>query len=226
MPIDRDNQWTSNIKVVLDYAMEQNDKGNPFPIWATCLGYQAVLYLTADRKDNMTVMTEVFGQHGLTGPLYVKNNNSALIKALSPAEYQDVTEGDGILWFHQRWAITVKTFQETNELNKFWKLISTSPTKGGVEQVSTVEAFNYPFFMTQYHPEKNSYEWRINPTRSYNAISIEQKLINQFTKVARMNKNRMDEDEWKKRWIYNYNPVFTPDEYYFPVVYVFDERGL
>jgi hypothetical protein len=39
MPIDRDNQWTSNIAYILDYANKQNKAGNPFPIWATCLGY-------------------------------------------------------------------------------------------------------------------------------------------------------------------------------------------
>ena len=222
MPIDRDNLWTSNVQVIVDYAIEQNDKGNPFPIWATCLGYEAILYLFANRKDNMTVLTEVEGQHGLTCPLNVKSNNSALIKALSPEEYKGVTEGDGLLWFHQTWAITVKTFEETESINKFWRLVSTSPTGGGVEQVSTVEAFNYPFFMTQYHPEKNSFEWRINAKRTYNAISVEQKMINQFTKVARLNQNRMSEDEWRKRWIYNYDPIYTPDSYYFPVVYTFD----
>ena len=57
MPIDRDNQWTSNIQVMFDYANKQNDAGNPFPIWATCLGYEAALYLFANQKDNMTVLT-------------------------------------------------------------------------------------------------------------------------------------------------------------------------
>jgi gamma-glutamyl hydrolase len=92
--------------------------------------------------------------------------------------------------------------------------------------VSLVEAYNYPFFMSQFHPEKNSYEWRIDARRSYNAVSIEQKFINQFTKVARLNQNRMEEEEWRQRWIYNYSPIFTPEDYYFPVVYLFDERGL
>jgi len=59
MPIDRDNQWTSNIQVILDYAIEQNDKGNPYPIWATCLSYEAIMYLYSGRKDNMTVLTGV-----------------------------------------------------------------------------------------------------------------------------------------------------------------------
>lgn len=124
-----------------------------------------------------------------------------------------------MLWFHQSWAVTLETYQNTEGINKFWKLISTSKTVKGIEQVSTVEAYNYPFWMTQYHPEKNSFEWRIAPKRTYNAISVEQKFINQFVKVARVNANRMNEDEWKAKSIYNFKPVFTPDDFYFVQVY-------
>jgi gamma-glutamyl hydrolase len=226
MPIDRDNIWTSNIQVILDYATEQNDKGNPYPIWATCLSYEAIMYLYSGRKDNMTVLTHVEGQVGVPGALIIKNNNSALIKSLTASEYKDVTTGDGLLWFHQSWSVTIETYQNTEGINKFWKLVSTSMTVKGVEQVSTVEAYNYPYWMTQYHPEKNSYEWRIAPKRTYNAISVEQKFINQFVKVARLNRNRMDEDEWKAKAIYNYKPIFTPDDFYFVQIYTFDESNL
>lgn len=108
-------------------------------------------------------------------------------------------------------------------MKNFWKLITTSLTKDKVEFVSTVEAYDYPYFMTQYHPEKNSYEWRISAKRTYNAISVEQKFINQFIKVARSNKNRFSEVELSQKSIYNYNPTLTPLEYSFVQVYLFDE---
>jgi len=88
MPIDSGNQWTSNIAFIFDYANRQNKAGNPYPIWATCLGFEAVLYLHSGRKDNSTVLTEVFGQKGLPCPLSVKSSNSALLKALTTDEYQ------------------------------------------------------------------------------------------------------------------------------------------
>lgn len=227
MPIDADNQWTSNIAYIFEYAKKQNDKNNPFPIWATCLGYEAVMYLWSGRKDNMTVLTEVFGQKGLTDPLIVKNNNSVLLKSLSAKEYQEVTTGNGLLWFHHRWAVTLETYQKSPEINSFWKLVSTSKTADGVEFVSTVEAFNYPYIMTQYHPEKNSFEWHINATRTYNAISVEQKFINQFVKVARLNTNRFtDESEWTRLSIYNFQTLFTPNDADFIQVYLFDESKL
>lgn len=39
MPIDISNQWTSNTKYILEYAMNQTNNGNPYPVWSTCLGY-------------------------------------------------------------------------------------------------------------------------------------------------------------------------------------------
>ena len=193
MPIDRNNQWTSNIQNIIDYANKQNKQGNPYPLWATCLSYEAIMYLYSGRKDNMTVLTHVEGQRGMPGNLTIKNGNSVLIKALSSEQYKDVTTGDGLLWFHQSWAVTLETYEQTEGINSFWKLVSTSTTVKGVEQVSTVEAFDYPYYMTQYHPEKNNFEWNINPKRTYNAISVSQKLINEFVKVARLNKNTMSE---------------------------------
>lgn len=152
MPIDIDNQWTSNIKHILDYATKQNDLGNPYPVWATCLGEQAVLYVYSGRKDNMTTMTHVNGQRGLRGNLTVTNKNSVLLKSLSAEEYTEATTGQGLLWFHHNWAITLDTYKATASINQFWKLVSTSVTQDGVDFVSTAEAYNYPFFITQYHP--------------------------------------------------------------------------
>lgn len=225
MPIDLDNQWTSNMKHILDYAIQQNDNGNPFPIWGTCLSEQAMLYITSGIKDNMTTISHVNGQRGLRGNITVVNPGSVLIKSMSKEELQQATTGEGLFWFHHNWAITLDTFKNNPKLNSFWKLVTTSVTQDGVVFVSTAEAYNYPFWITQHHPEKNSFEWRIDALRTYNSISVEQKHINEFTKVARMNKNTMTDAEWTQKWIYNYQPLYTEDPDFIQV-YIFDESKL
>jgi hypothetical protein len=90
------------------------------------------MYLFSGRADNMTTLTRVVGQRGLPGNITVKNSNSPLIKALNAQEYKEVTTGKGLLWFHHTWAITLKTYQDTPSINKFWKLVSTSITEDGV----------------------------------------------------------------------------------------------
>jgi anthranilate/para-aminobenzoate synthase component II len=78
MPIDLRNQWTQNTKFILEYAMNQNNNGNSYPIWATCLGHEAVSYITSLNSDNMTTLTEVHGQDGSTRKLIMKTNSSIL----------------------------------------------------------------------------------------------------------------------------------------------------
>jgi hypothetical protein len=58
--------------------------------------------------------------------------------------------------------------------------------------------------------------------RTSSSIRIAQKFISQFVKVARLNGNRMEEEEWRQRWIYNYQAVHAPADYEYTQVYLFD----
>lgn len=66
-------------------------------------------------------------------------------------------------------------------INNDYRLLSTSVDDDGVEYVSTVEHKTLPFYGTQWHPEKNSYEWKyssIPHTRS--AVRAAQYVANHF----------------------------------------------
>ena len=47
MEININNKWTQNSKHILEYAMNETKKGNPFPIWGICLGMEQIAYLTS-----------------------------------------------------------------------------------------------------------------------------------------------------------------------------------
>lgn len=53
------NQWTKNADAILKYAKEQNDLGNPFPVFGTCLGIQLLSFLTSNY--NSSILTRVHG---------------------------------------------------------------------------------------------------------------------------------------------------------------------
>jgi gamma-glutamyl hydrolase len=50
-------------------------------------------------------------------------------------------------------------FQENRKLSDFFDVISLSIDKSGNPYVSTLESKDYPIVATQWHPEKNAYEW-------------------------------------------------------------------
>merc|ERR1712096_334816 len=44
------------------------------------------------------------------------------------------------------------------KLRKFWRILATNLDRSGKEFVSLAESTELPFFASQFHPEKNSYE--------------------------------------------------------------------
>ena len=55
------NKWTQTADHILKYAIDQNKKGNPYPVWGTCLGFELLAWLTSgyDDKSLKTVRGEV-----------------------------------------------------------------------------------------------------------------------------------------------------------------------
>lgn len=90
------------------------------------------MYLTAHIQDNMTVLTKVNGQDGLTCPQIMQNQDSILFKSLTEEEYRDATTGKGIFFYHHTWAVLLETYRRNVGLTSFWKLISTSKTVDNV----------------------------------------------------------------------------------------------
>lgn len=126
--------------------------------------------------------------------------------------------------------LTESKFQELN-LDKNFTLISTNTYKK-VKFVSTIEHKKYPIYGSQWHPEKNQFEFVINKntgniTHDRYAILVGQYFGNFLINEARKNdhrfKNKLNELD---SLIYNYNHLkrYTgksptasfEEEYYFP----------
>jgi anthranilate/para-aminobenzoate synthase component II len=71
MEFSLNNQWTRNADAILKYAKEQNDKGNPFPVFGTCLGHQLLAFLTSNYNDS--ILTRVHGDDPIVAPITFVN---------------------------------------------------------------------------------------------------------------------------------------------------------
>ena len=138
--MDLSNQWTSNIVYIMEYANKKNREGQIYPIWATCLGYKTLMFITSGSTDKKTVFTDVTGQDGKTCPLIVQNENSELLHSLNTYEYNDAITGDGIFFFHHLRAILLETYHSNKIWKDVWNLISTSKLENGTEFLTTLES--------------------------------------------------------------------------------------
>lgn len=67
MEINMNNKWTQNSNYILEYAMNQTKKGNPFPIWGICLGMEQLTYLTSGY--DLKAISPVQGQLSVSNTL-------------------------------------------------------------------------------------------------------------------------------------------------------------
>ncbi|KAJ9583235.1 hypothetical protein L9F63_022425 [Diploptera punctata] len=203
-------------------ALEMNKKGDYFPIWGTCLGFELLTYAAADRVEhrlrcehyNEAVPLD-FLEDATTSRMF-GNISWDLMKILMN---EDVTAN-----FHH-FCLTKKNMTELG-LAEDWRFMTFNHDKNDLEYISTLEHKHYPFYGVQFHPEKNNYEWKEGKNHPHNAngVRTSQYFANFFVNEARKNHHEFpSEEEEKKYLIYNHPAINTSKQSFFMQIYVFEQ---
>ncbi|KAH9100138.1 hypothetical protein LEN26_016141 [Aphanomyces euteiches] len=173
-----------------------------FPLWGTCLGFEWLVQLQAQNKsifdnvdaDNVS-STLLFHQ---------ENKKSSRLFAFSPT-FELLAKAPITANFHFL-GILEKHFDDTALLKSFYKKLATSEDKQGQTYVAAIEAFDYPIYGVQFHPEKIPYEIGDDKTsgsmnlvdHSYEAIVTSQAFAHFFIGEARRNNHSFANPEEEK----------------------------
>uniref|UniRef100_A0AAX7TL47 folate gamma-glutamyl hydrolase n=1 Tax=Astatotilapia calliptera TaxID=8154 RepID=A0AAX7TL47_ASTCA len=207
-------------KIFYELAIEANKRGDYFPVWGTCLGFEQLMYLTS--KNTILAYTNT---SGAALPLNFTNGmfseDSRMFKGF-PAQLMKDLASEPLTVNSHKWSLGMLTYNTNEELKKFYKVLSVN-TDGNVEFVSTVEAYDYPIYGTQWHPEKNAFEWtRPSIPHSPSAVKTTFYMAEFFVNEARKNFHKFETEEGEsKALIYNYNPVYTGTKSAFEQIYFF-----
>jgi gamma-glutamyl hydrolase len=153
---------------------EANDDGNSVPFWGTCLGYE--LIGLCERLANDTLGH--FDGH----PYYTQNirmakgiRKSKMLGVLDQKRAKKIREyysTEKIALLSHSKGYTPQSFKNLKELKNMFRPLGTSFDRSGNEFVAMFEGIDYPIFGTQFHPEKNVFEWyaSIDPPHFFEAI--------------------------------------------------------
>lgn len=90
--------------------------------------------------------------------------------------------------------------------------MSVNDDWNGLEFISSIEHYRYPFYGVQFHPEKNLYEWVRNKNISHtsNAVLASQYFAEFFVSEARRSDHHFADSKTEDlHVIYNYPAEFT-----------------
>lgn len=214
-------------------ALAANDAGDVFPLWGTCMGFQFMSLLTA--QDDHILCSQCYDSEGVAYPLDFTEpaaSTSRLYGAMPPGLKTKLAEENLTANSHHDGiapSVFVASVGNAN-LAAFYDVLSTNADGTGRPFVSTIEAKRYPFFATQWHPEKNNFEWglKLGPAaipHGRDATAVSQYAADFFVEACRSSTHTFSTPAAEAAaLIYNYPAVPDPAGY-FSQVYIFERTG-
>lgn len=200
-------------------ALEANSKGDYFPVWGTCLGFEQLTLLTSGKSLLSHTNTS-----GVALPLnFTKESKDSRMFKEFPEDLMTSLANEPLTENSHQWSVTTEDFTADERLKKFYRILSTN-TDGQTEFVSTVEAYDVPIYGTQWHPEKNAFEWtHAYIPHSSTAIRTTFYMAQFFVNEARKSLHKFSsQKEEQDALIYNYQPTYTGTKSSFEQIYYFD----
>ena len=152
--------FPSSAQYIFDKTVEANKAGDFMPLWGTCMGFQWLLISASRDQDILDPKSGQMDAYNLSIPLeFTSTGRSSKMFANAP-EYIYKSLGTlNVTMNNHHYGIWTEHFEATESLNSFFNMISTNVDRNGDSFVSTIEAFDYPIFGSQWHPEKNIFEY-------------------------------------------------------------------
>ncbi|XP_030633744.1 gamma-glutamyl hydrolase [Chanos chanos] len=214
------SQFSRVSKIFYDLAIKANDASDYFPIWGTCQGFQQLTVLTSNK--NLLTLTDTKAV-ALPLTFALGAENSRLFKSFPKDLLLSLAQENITSNFHS-WSLSVQNYTRNAKLKRFYRILTTN-TDGRKEFISTMEAYRYPFYAVQWHPEKSPFEWIDKPgmIHSLSAIKASFYTASFFVSEAMKSQHRfLDQKEEEEALIYNYSPVFKGLSSIFMQNYYFD----
>ncbi|XP_076443116.1 gamma-glutamyl hydrolase-like [Babylonia areolata] len=215
-----ESQYARTGRILYNLTLQAFDgSGEVFPLWGTCLGFELLNTITAGK--NLLQKTDA---ENITLPLdFAPGFRHSRMMGQIPQDVLNYLTNEPVTQNEHQYGMLVDVFDKTTALRKFYRILSTNVGRKGKKFVSTFEAFRYPIYGVQWHPEKNAFNW--NPhyviNHSEHAVRVAQHFANFLVGEARKSSHRFPSVEAETAaLIDNFNPVFFTDgtfyqNYYF-----------
>ena len=225
---------------VMRLATEANRRGDVFPVWGTCNGFEWMMQASA-RDDR--VLTDGFVSFNISWPL----NLTAAARSsrlLEPATTLPIPFTQPITTLFEAMSSRALTFNshhmgvspanfERSTLKDMFQVLATNVDERGRPFISLVEAKSLPFWGSQFHPEKNIFEMGSLASgapfemisHANAAIFMSQYLANFFVEQCRESNHRFVSATQLKGRLFYQATAHTWDSPLFVQSYYFDQDG-
>jgi len=180
----------TTIKYILDYVINENNDGNYYPIWSTCMSFEIIPRLLLENKLVLrkNFRKDYLVKYGKVGESIWKfTDTKSRTKSIFNAKEIKIMKTNPSIYYTHTYSFDIKS----NFIKQFEDIaiitgssISSSNIKK-IEYVASYELKHYPIYGVQFHPEKPKFSI---PTKDI-FVSVSKKLAIFFINECKKNKN-------------------------------------
>ena len=222
------SKYLSTVNYIINQAKKMYDRGNPFPIWGTCLGYETMMISLSKYTLLRRRVSSI--NHSLN--LNLNPNYLTFFKKYFDPDLLQAINDKPLIYFNHKFAFRPKQVLHNRVIGNEMEILSTTKLENNQVIISMLKHKRYPFIGVQFHPEKIQFEHRasVQTNVSYWSIEASHRLAMMFFDHVNQNQNEIDkENQLEALLIYNY-PLYKssgPYEqlYVFPRVFELSLEG-
>lgn len=213
LSLEPNTQYFDAALFIFERIQQRNKMGQHVPLWGTCEGFQLLNILAA---NDTGVLMPGFDSDNYSIPLNftASGPRSRLFRDAGAAV--EILAGKPVTANLHTFGVPPEAYEDSPRLASFFDVLSVNNDRLGRTFVSTVEAFDWPIFGTQWHPERPQFEWTVglNLNHSPDAIAAMQYMANFLVGEARKNSQSFASPEAEAAaLIYNYAPAANGESY-------------
>eukprot|EP00658_Telonema_sp_P-2_P052437 TRINITY_DN4064_c0_g1_i3.p1 TRINITY_DN4064_c0_g1~~TRINITY_DN4064_c0_g1_i3.p1 ORF type:complete len:332 (+),score=59.47 TRINITY_DN4064_c0_g1_i3:20-1015(+) len=207
--ISGNSSYAAFSRKVFKWAVDQ-----AVPTWGTCLGFEQLLLYSSGGD----VLSSGFDSEALFLPLDMPDDLHGTFLEPAPTQVLTSLRGTNMTVNLHTSGVTPGSFRSDAKLNSTWIVLATNRDRRGKQFVSLAQSRTLPMFASQWHPEKNAFEYDqswdspldAQSVHSADAVSASAWLASEFVDRARRNSRSFSsKDAFRNASIFNFSPVYT-----------------
>ena len=152
--------YTKTSDKILNYAINRTDSGDYFPLIGICQGFQLLNILKSDDKLVLKDSPSMIKNDTLN-PVIDNYESSRIFKQMDSNAEWAFSKEIIVVNLHYFGIHLVDYFFNRPELSSFYRMITYEQDDDMRLVVTGIEAFHYPIYAFQFHPERNLFEFSI-----------------------------------------------------------------
>ena len=186
-------QYIETSSYIVNYAKNQNNSNNYYPLFSICLGFEILGILTQDKSvkkagDKFINKLSIDNIRNTgKGNLFFTDNETRIKSIFTDKEIKLFEKNPCVYYYHNMSFDLSKPYMK--DIEKEYLIVSTDKKKN-ITYPTAFEHKKYPFYATLFHPEKPLFINTKNMPKGKFVKIVSTKLIKFFSDECKKNKNK------------------------------------